>query len=391
MTGTVPASSASMVECDFLVIGAGIAGASAAWALAEHGSVVVLERETSAGYHTTGRSAAQFLESYGNLSTRCLTRGGRPFFESPPDGFTDMPLLSPRAAMFFAREDQLDTLHALHATVSALTPEVALIDAKEACEFVPAMRIDYVAEAMLEPDSMDIDVNALHQGFLRGARRRGVRIVLDAGVESLQYRHPRWEADTCDGRYAAKAVVNAAGAWCDEVARLAGAQPIGLVPKRRTVFTFDPPAGSGSDAWPLGIDVDEELFFKPDAGRLMCSAADETPSPPCDAQPEDLDIAIAVDRLGKATTLEVNQIVSRWAGLRSFVSDHSLVIGPDADLEGFHWVAGQGGYGIQTSPAVARTIAALATGGDVPDDLLALGLRRSDIDPARLQTGLGDP
>jgi len=375
----------STAGCDFLVVGAGIAGASAAWALSDHGTVIVLERETSAGYHTTGRSAAQFLASYGNLSTRCLTRGGRAFFESPPDGFTDTPLLSPRAAVFFARDDQLDALHALHAEVSALAPEVTLIDAKEVCELVPAMRIDYVAEAMLEPDSMDIDVNALHQGYLRGARRRGARIVLDAEVESLEYRHERWEASTRNGSYAAKTVVNAAGAWCDEVARLAGAQPVGLVPKRRTVFTFEPPAGSGSDAWPLGIDVDEELFFKPDAGRLMCSPADETPSPPCDAQPEDIDIAIAADRLGKATTLEVLRIVSRWAGLRSFVGDHSLVVGPDAELEGFYWAAGQGGYGIQTSPAVARTIASLATGGDVPDDLLALGLRRSDIDPARLQ------
>ena len=379
-----------MAECDFLVVGAGIAGASAAWALAEHGSVIVLERETSAGYHTTGRSAAQFLESYGNLSTRCLTRGGRAFLESPPDGFTETQLLSPRAAMFFAREDQLDALHALHATVSALTPEVTVIDSKEVCELVPPMRPDYVAGAMFEPDSMDIDVNALHQGFLRGARRRGVEIVLDAELESLVYRNARWVASTRNGTWAGRTVVNAAGAWCDEVARLAGAKPIGLVPKRRTVFTFDPPAGSGSDAWPLGIDVDEELFFKPDAGRLMCSPADETPSPPCDAQPEDLDIAIAIDRLGKATTLEVHRIVSRWAGLRSFVSDHSLVVGRDAELENFYWIAGQGGYGIQTSPAVARTIAALATGGDIPDDLLALGLRRSDIDPARLQRGSRD-
>ena len=374
-----------MAECDFLVVGAGIAGASSAWALAEHGSVIVVERETAAGYHTTGRSAAQFLESYGNLSTRCLTRGGRAFFESPPDGFTDSPLLSPRAAMFFARDDQIDALRALHATVSALTPEVSLIDAKEVVDLVPAMRAGHVAGAMFEPASMDIDVSALHHGFLRGARRRGVDIVLDAELGSLEYRSARWEAKTRNGSYAARAIVNAAGAWCDEVGRLAGAKPIGLVPKRRTVFTFDPPAGSSSDAWPLGIDVDEELFFKPDAGRLMCSPADETPSPPCDAQPEDIDIAIAIDRLGRATTLEVNRIVSRWAGLRSFVSDHSLVIGPDADLEGFYWVAGQGGYGIQTSPAVARTIAALATGGDVPADLLALGLKRSDIDPARLQ------
>ena len=379
-----------MAECDFLVIGAGIAGASAAHALAEHGSVIVVERETAAGYHTTGRSAAQFLESYGNLSTRCLARGGRAFFESPPDGFTETPLLSPRAAMFFAREDQLDALHALHATVRALTPEVALIDAKEVCELVPAMRADYVAGAMFEPDSMDIDVNALHQGFLRGARRRGVQIVLDAELESIENRDARWQARTRNGSYAAKSIVNAAGAWCDEVARLAGAKPIGLVPKRRTVFTFDPPAGADSDAWPLGIDVDEELFFKPDTGRLMCSPADETPSAPCDAQPEDLDIAIAIDRLGKATTLEVNRIVSRWAGLRSFVSDRSLVVGPDAELEGFYWVAAQGGYGIQTSPAVARTIAALATSGDLPDDLRTLGLKRSDIDPARMQSSPRD-
>ena len=379
-----------MAECDFLVIGAGIAGASAAHALAEHGSVIVVERETTAGYHTTGRSAAQFLESYGNLSTRSLTRGGRAFFEDPPTGFTDTALLSPRAAMFFAREDQLDTLRALHASVSELTPEVTLIDTREACDRVPVMRADHVAGAMLEPDSMDIDVNALHQGFLRGARRRGVRIVLDAELESLDHRHAHWEAKTRNGDYVAKAVVNAAGAWCDEVARLAGAMPIGLVPKRRTVFTFDPPADSDSGAWPLVIDVDEMLYFKPDAGRLLCSPADETPSPPCDAQPEDIDIAIAIDRLGQATTLGVKRIVSRWAGLRSFVDDHCLVIGSDAELEGFYWVAGQGGYGIQTSPAVARTIAAIATGGDVPDDLRALGLKRSDIDPVRLQRPRND-
>ena len=379
-----------MTECDFLVVGAGIAGASAAWALAEHGSVIVVERETSAGYHTTGRSSAQFLESYGNLSTRCLTRGARAFLEDPPEGFTESPLLSPRAALFFARADQIDDLHALYATVRALTREVALMDAGEVRDRVPVMRADYVAGGMFEPGSMDVDVHALHLGFLRAARRRGVRIVLDAEVESIEHRRARWHAGTRNGSYAAKVVVNAAGAWCDEVGRLAGAKPIGLVPKRRTAFTFDPPAGSDSHAWPLCIDVEEELYFKPDAGRLICSPADETPSPPCDAQPEDLDVAIAVDRLGKATTLEVNRIVSRWAGLRSFVSDHSLVIGPDTDLEDFHWVAGQGGYGIQTSPAVARTVAALATGGDVPADLLALGLKRSDIDPARLQRGSRD-
>jgi D-arginine dehydrogenase len=179
-------------------------------------------------------------------------------------------------------------------------------------------------------------------------------------------------------------VVNAAGAWCDAIAALAGAAPIGLIPKRRTVITFAAPDLPGVAAWPLAIDVDEQLYFKPESGRLLASPADETPTPPCDAQPEELDVALLVDRLERASTLTVRRIESRWAGLRSFVADKSLVVGPDPRLEGFYWAAGQGGYGIQTSPAVARATASLVTSGGLPEELLKLGLEAAHLSPARL-------
>jgi D-arginine dehydrogenase len=374
-----------MSACDFIVIGAGIAGASAAHALSSLGRVVVLERESAPGYHTTGRSAAQFLESYGNESTRCLTRASRDFLQRPPEGFTDSELLHPRAAMFFAREDQLDSLDALYAEVGALTPGVERLSGAAARGLVPVLRRDYVAGAMLEPDSMDIDVDALHQGFLRGARRRGTTILCDAEVRSLARREGAWEVDSAAGRFSAPVVVNAAGAWCDAVAGLAGAAPIGLVPKRRTVITFDPPPVDGVAQWPLTVDVDEQLYFKPESGRLLGSPADETPSPPCDAQPEEIDVAIAVDRIERATTLDIRRIVSRWAGLRSFAPDKSLVVGADASLDGLYWAAGQGGYGIQTSPAVGLALAGLIGEGDLPAALRATGLMAADLAPSRLQ------
>lgn len=376
-----------MKDADFAVIGAGIAGASAAYELASFGRVLLLERESSPGYHTTGRSAAQLLECYGNLSTRRLTRGGRAFIESPPEGFAEQALLSERSALFFARSDQIPALDAMYTEMRALTPRIERLDGAQARVLVPVLREEYVAGALLEPDSMDIDVNALHQGFLRCARRRGATLVTDAEVTGLAHVHGRWQVSTRAGSFTAPVVVNAAGAWCDVVGGMAGARPIGLVPKRRTVITFAGPHDPGVAAWPLAIDVDEQLYFKPESGRLLASPADETPSPPCDAQPEELDIALVVDRLERASTLEVRRIESRWAGLRSFVADKSLVVGPDPVLEGFYWVAGQGGYGIQTSPAVARAIAELITHGELPADLRALGLEAAHLSPARLFAG----
>ena len=232
---------------------------------------------------------------------------------------------------------------------------------------------------------MDIDVHALHQGYLKGLRRRGGEVAVEAQVTAMHRTAGEWRVESRAGSFSAPLVVNAAGAWADEIARLAGARPIGLVPKRRTVITLDGPEGLDLRAWPLAVTIDESFYFKPDSGRLLASPADETPSPPCDAQPEELDVAVTVERVESVTTLPVRRIAHKWAGLRSFAADKSLVIGPDPDAEGFVWLAGQGGYGIQTAPAAARTATALATGADLPEDVTALGLRAEDLAPGRLR------
>jgi D-arginine dehydrogenase len=185
--------------------------------------------------------------------------------------------------------------------------------------------------------------------------------------------------------FEAPIVVNAAGAWCDVIAELAGARPCGLVPKRRTAFTFNPPEGMDISGWPATIDIDEQFYFKPEGGQILGSPADETPSPPCDAQPEELDVALGVDRIERATTLTVRRLESKRAGLRSFVADKTPVVGMDPEAGGFFWLAGQGGFGIQTSPALARAAAALITTGDLPGDLIERGLDKAMLAPARLR------
>lgn len=373
-------------EIDVVVIGAGMAGAGAAAELAATRRVVLLERESMPGYHTTGRSAALYAESYGNETVRALTTGSRDFYITPPTGFAEHPLLSPRGALFIGTGEQTDSLDRVFAETRKLVPSMRRLDAKAALALVPALRPDLLAGAVLEPDAMDMDVAAIHQGYLKMLRQRGGRLVTSAEVTALARDGERWRVGTGAGDFVAPVVVNAAGAWCDVVAAMAGARPIGLVPKRRTAFTFDVPAGMAIDAWPMVCDVDEQFYVKPEAGRLLGSPADETPSPPCDAQPEELDIAIAVERIQGALAFDVRRLVRKWAGLRSFVADKTPVVGFAADAPGFCWLAGQGGYGIQTAPAMARTAAALATGGDIPDDLKRLGVTRAALAPERLAT-----
>jgi D-arginine dehydrogenase len=370
--------------CDFLVIGAGIAGASAAHELAALGTVILLEQESQPGYHATGRSAALFTEAYGNAVIRRLTSAGRAFFESPPEGFCEQPLLSRRGTLFIAREDQLGSLERTAAEIAASAPVRRLTPA-EAVAMNPALERGYLAAALHEPAAEDIDVHGLLTGFLRGLRRRGGRVVTGACVGALAREGGTWVAQTPAGQYAAPVVVNAAGAWADAVAGLAGLRPLGLVPKRRSAFTFDPPEGMEIAAWPATIDIDEQFYFKPDAGRILGSPADETPSAPCDAQPEELDVAIGVDRIETATRLRVRRLASRWAGLRTFAPDKTPVAGFDPEAEGFFWLAGQGGYGIQTSPALARAAAGLIASGELPDDLRARGLDKAMLAPGRLR------
>ena len=375
-----------MSSFDFIVVGAGIAGASAASFLAARGATLLLERESQPGYHTTGRSAALYSEAYGNAAIRSLTTGARPFFMRPPPGFAEHPLLTPRGAMFVGRADQLATLDRTAAETSALQPSIRRIDAGEARRICPVLKADYVAGAVLEPEAMDIDVHGLHQGFLRSLRSRGGRLATDAEVVALKRGGGEWRVRTAAGEFSGRVLVNAAGAWADELARLAGAAPVGLVPKRRTAILFAPPAGCDVARWPLVVDVDETFYFKPDAGKLLGSPADETSSPPCDAQPEELDVALAVERIQAAAELPIARIERRWAGLRSFVADKTPVVGFDDQAEGFFWLAGQGGYGIQTAPAMARLAAALVAGEGVPPDLAALGVSEPELRPSRCRS-----
>ncbi|HVO16126.1 MAG TPA: FAD-binding oxidoreductase [Alphaproteobacteria bacterium] len=374
-----------MTEADFLVVGAGIAGASAAAELAAHGRVVVLERESQPGYHSTGRSAALYTETYGNHIIRALTVASGRFLRDPPAGFADHPLLTPRGTLLIGRADQRDALDAAHAELRGLAPGIARVDLAAALALVPVLDRSYVASGIYEADATDMDVHGIHGGFLKTLRARGGRVVTDAEVTALAWRGGRWHAVTRAGEFSAPVVVNAAGAWCDELARLAGVLPVGLVPKRRTAFTFDPPAGADVRHWPAVIDIAETFYFKPEAGKILGSPADETPMPPQDVQPDELDIALAVERIERASSLRVIRLEHRWAGLRSFVADKTPVVGMDDRAEGFFWLAGQGGYGIMTSPALGRTVASLLTAGTIPEDLATLGVTREALVPARFR------
>lgn len=372
-----------MQTADVLIIGAGMAGASAAHALAPYLNVIVLEREAQPGYHATGRSAAMYSETYGNATVRALTTASKAFYFSPPDGFSPYPLLTPRGALIVGGAAHHDQLRQAWHDMRALVPTIEWWSQADILRRVPVLRPEAAMYAVYEPDAMDMDVNAIHQGFLRGARNAGVRLVCGAGVTQVKRDTGVWCVDTAAGRFSAPVVINAAGAWCDELAHLAGVAPVGLVPMRRTAFTCEAPVGAQISDWPLVIDADESFYFKPDAGLLLVSPANADPVAPQDVQPEELDVAIAVDRLEHATTLSIRQVRRKWAGLRSFVADKTPVAGFAPDAPGFFWLAGQGGYGIQTAPALGEFAAALVRGLPVPPAIAALGVRVEDLSSAR--------
>ena len=373
-----------MSHYGFAIVGAGIAGASAGYNLAGAGATLLIERESQPGYHSTGRSAALYTETYGNRVIRALTFASRPFFEAPPAGFTEHPLLRPRGTLVIARADQRAKLGEAFAESKAILPSVEAVDAARAQTLCPALRPGYVDSGFFEEDARDMDVHAIHQGFLRGFRAAGGTLACDAEVTRLARNGAGWVIETRAGTFTADVVINAAGAWADALARMAGARPVGLVPKRRTACTIEPPAESGFRAWPAVIDVDEQFYWKPDAGQLILSPADETPVEPQDIQPEEMDIAICVDRVEQASTLAIRRVMRKWAGLRSFVKDKTPVAGFAPEAPGFFWLAGQGGYGIMTSPAMGRVAAALAQRKPVPADIAAYGVSAADLAPQRL-------
>lgn len=365
---------------DVVVIGGGIAGVSAACELADAGSSVTLvEQEEQLAHHTTGRSAAIFLESYGPPAVQALTTASRADYERAPDRFGTPELLHPRGALWLAPPEQLDALGAM----LALTPTLERIDIDELASLSPMVRTDSVAGAAVERDAAEIDVLGLHQGYVRGLGEAGGTIERWWSVEAIEHRSESFSIRSSNGReLRCRAVVNASGAWGDRVAALAGVGPVGLEPKRRTIAICPTPV-TLDPAGPLVGDVEHQYYWKAEGPNVLCSPADEHPSEPCDARPEELDVALAIERVNATTTLRLRSVQASWAGLRTFAPDRVPVCGEDAEVAGFWWLVGQGGYGIQTAPAMARSLAGLVHDGRLPADVASAGVTEAALSPRR--------
>jgi D-arginine dehydrogenase len=375
---------------DIIIVGGGIAGFGIAAFLNENVRVLLLEKEAFPGVHATGRSAALFSETYGSEPICALSRAGKAFLSNPPEAFELKSPLRPRGCLYIATKEQEQRL--LQAASRPLMKAAAqIIAVPEATARCPILKPGYAAAALWEPGAQDIDVDALLQSFVRKFRSSGGTVLTSAKVTAVTKSTEGWRVCTGEVEYTAPILVNAAGAWADQVAELAGIAPLGIQPYQRTAVLVDPPAGDEIGDWPCVIDIDENFYFKPDAGKLLLSPADEEPMAPCDAQPEELDVAIAVDRVQQATTLPVRRVGHRWAGLRSFAPDRLPVVGFDPRAPGFFWLAGQGGYGIQTAPALSRLAASLVTGESVPIDISDAGLDPGVLYPARLVDHIATP
>nr|WP_255696731.1 FAD-binding oxidoreductase [Sandaracinobacteroides sayramensis] len=363
-------------------MGAGIGGASLAHALLQRAprlKLALLEAESRPGYHTTGRSAAFYAETYGGPGVQPLSSASKAFLQRPPAGFCETPILSPRGALHICRAGQ--TLEALEAEFRQGGIACEHLHGEDILRKAPRLRAQWAEAAIWEPGCSDIDVAGLHQSYLRSARRAGADLVTDARAAAVAQRGD-WRILTPAGEFRAGALVNAAGAWADEVAALAGVAPIGIEPLRRTILVAEvqPEAPTGL---PLVIDSGGSLYFKPDAGRLWISPHDETPDVPRDVQPEEMDVAVALDRFERMCDWPVRRILSSWAGLRSFAPDRLPVLGPDPEAPGFHWCAGQGGWGIQTAPAASAGAAAMLL-GEAPPAAYA-GIDAAPYLPARFR------
>lgn len=368
--------------CDIAVIGGGIAGASVAAELAKTGADVrLLEREPQPGIHSTGRSAAQYTTTYGPVVIRALTRASGVYLRRgrTADGHA---LLTERPVFFVARADQRGLVsRALDAGAGALQR----IDLDTAIARHPLLRPDRVTDVLEEAGACDIDVDALMQMYLRQFREANGAVMTGQEVRALDRYAGVWNLATSKGPMRAEIVVNAAGAWADEIAAMAGIPQIGIEPRRRTAALVPCPGVDDPTGWPMVVGIDEDFYVKPDAGRLLVSPADATLVPPCDAQPDELDIATGIDRAQQMLNLPVRRVEHSWAGLRCFAPDGEPVVGFERQIPGFFWLAGQGGYGIQTAPAVSRLAAALILGDPVPADIAAQGVSAGLLSPDRLQ------
>ncbi len=363
---------------DILVIGGGIAGLSAAAELSKSARVTVLEAEEQIGFHSSGRSATMVHYALGDRLVRELTLASRDFFDSPPPGFSDVPLGHRMTVLVHGREDERARLDALYEEL-AIFAELERLDARGVHQLCPLLRGD-ARHGIADRNGTRLDPHALLQGNVRMLRSNGGVLETGSRVSAIERKGSTWDVRTEAGNtYSAAILVNAAGSWADEVARLAGVAPLGLEPKRRTIITFDAPVGTDLDELPFAKTVGDELYFAPESGRLFASPMDEVPSDPCDAQPDEYEVALAAHRMEERTVVKVERIHSRWAGLRTFTPDRHPAAGFAKDAEGFFWLAGQGGFGLQTSPAISRIAASLIFGTSWP----AIDVSAEDLNPGR--------
>jgi D-arginine dehydrogenase len=374
-----------MQRTDVLVIGGGIAGASAAYFLSAHSRVLLVERESGYGYHSTGRSAAEWTAAHFHGLMRGVVVFGRPFLDAPPPGFASVPLLRRRGNIMFAREGGEAAAEEFLRDAKPLNPELEEISADRALEIVPFLRREILARSFYDPENCEIDVDALHQGYLRGLRAAGAETRSGVEFHGAEWRDGAWHARVGEDTIQAGIIVNAAGAWADVIATRCGVQPLGVEPRRRTALTFDP--GFDASRIPPVDDMSSGFYFKASGPVLMVSPGDQTPSVPCDAQPEELDVATAVDIFENVTTLQVRRLTSRWAGLRTFVRDEQPVAGFAADAPGFFWLVGQGGGGIMSSPGMGELAATIIRGEAMPERARLLDLDATSLSPARVASG----
>lgn len=363
-------------ESDILVIGGGIAGLSAAAVLAEHAQITLLETEEAVGFHSSGRSATMLHYALGDPLVRTLTLASRPFFDQPPTAFSEAPLGRRMPVLVHGRDDERDGLEALFEAIEPFA-SIERVDAQGVRDLCPVLQAD---AGIVDRNGLRLDTHALLQGFVRMLRERGGRLVTGARVSAIHREGERWQVETERGKFfSAPVLVNAAGAWADDLARLAGVQTLGLRPLKRTIITFDAPSGLDVSGWPFARTVGEELYVAPESGRLFASPMDEVATEPCDAQPDEYEVALAAFRVEERTTMKVERIHSRWAGLRTFAPDRHPMVGFDPQAPGFFWLAGQGGFGLQTSPAMSAIASSLIAGSAWPVEAVSA----QDLSPAR--------
>lgn len=368
---------------DYLIIGAGISGAAAAYELRTHGTVAVIEAEGSAGYHSTGRSAALFTGNYGDPIVQLINQASSAFFQNPPIDFCDTPLLTPRGQLTVAMPGDIEKLTPILQQSTPAAP-INMLSAAEACELAPLLNPEHVEAAAFEAGVADIEVANLHQAYLRAAKQNSANIISSMRINNIIRKDGTWHVSGNNQTIIGKTIINAAGAWADQVALMAGARAAELVAKRRTVIIIDPPEGINIANLPAIDFADNNSYIKPEAGKLMASPGDETPIEPQDVQPEELDIAVLVDWLERRTLIKMRRVNHSWAGLRTFASDNLPIVGYDPLIENFFWLAGQGGYGIMMAPALGQATASLITCGTMPDNLLSMGMKEANISPRRL-------